>query len=199
MAFTWEVEMNRNLSAMMLAAMISIPLTGCDEGNKGDRNNVSNTITGPSTVTIPTPTPTIPAPFAGAVQQIGTQASGHCYVYWFGNLNGLQNIQDWNGVQFNLFVTGPNGRVKKYVTEAYNSEPTINNTPQPGTIIRDIDCADEVKFELRVIERGKNDYTQITYPNRADRGLFRLEPENFKLDGNFTVGPKPARTSSLTN
>jgi hypothetical protein len=124
-----------------------------------------------------------------AYQQVGRTATGEGYVRWYGNLWVMENaISDWNGVLFNLYVTGRNGRVTKYIFDYGNSGAVIEGASYAATFIRGIDFGDAVNFELRVIPRGSTTQVQVRY---GGAGFSSLPASmNITADGR-TQGPLP--------
>jgi hypothetical protein len=131
------------------------------------------------------------------VDQVGITALNEPYALYWGNLNGMQDIGDWNGAEFNLFVTGLNNHVTKYVVEYGNSVAIVGADNKPGTILRALALGDAVRMELRIIKKGTTEYVQITYPNRDNSNLFQLKPSNLKIEDKYVVGPLPPKDAAL--
>jgi hypothetical protein len=136
-----------------------------------------------------------------AVQQVGRTSVGEGYIRFYGNLNSLEtSISDWNGMQFNLFVTNmTTNRVVKYVTDYGNSVAIIDGKSYAATMLRAIDFGSSVRFELRILNRGQLPYIQVRYGRNGDSNLFRLLPGSMVIGVDyFTSGPIPSMDTALS-
>lgn len=181
----------KNLGLVVLASLVTIPIAACGgKDTKVTSGVVVNNPVAPST-------PTAVAPFGGAKLEVGLTQLNEGWVLIWGNTTGMQDIGDYNGSNWTLFVTASSSNVKKYQTEYGNSVAVVDGQNKPGTMLRAINFGDAVKFELRIIKRGEKEYTQITWPNKDNKSLFQYAPSNLKIDGIWVTGPLPEKDKAL--
>jgi hypothetical protein len=140
----------------------------------------------------------------GCVQQIGQTSKGEGYLYFYGNLTACEtSISDFNGVQFNVFVTntGTNA-VTKYIDEYPNSTVTVPTGMLKGQVIRLLEFGKSVRFEVRLIvnPRVALTYVQMKYGFLNDPKSFMLLPARTYTIGSdyFTTGKLPPADNAAT-
>lgn len=172
------------------AVMVLFFLSACSEKGGNGITSPSNT----TTVNVPPPTNTNTGPNYDVicVQKVGSRPTAGGYLLFYGNLNSCEtSIADWNGWQFNVFVT--NGtNVHKYIVDVYNSVIQLPVGVLRATVIQNLVWGSSVKFEVRLLFQGNLPYTQMKYGRKGDPNAFQLLPTGYSIGADyFTTGPLP--------
>jgi hypothetical protein len=119
---------------------------------------------------------------------VDTTALGEDYIRYYGNMNLIHNLGDWNGVQYNQFVYA--ATTEKYIVDHANGIITLSNGQRvSGTTIRILNgFGSAVRTQLKLFQnpRVSLNYIVPTFPNKDNSNVFMLIPQ-----GKYTIGGAP--------